>query len=292
MDTQLLNVIHTGLVNGRLIPYLGPGVLGLSDVPATVPAAPEVLVGKLTAKATVPHKIRNNLTAAAQFIENFKHRKTVTAAMTAAFSPSMPPTVLHRYLAALPTLPLCVHAWYDDLLQQALSEQGRSWGMVQGVSQAEHFGEWVHYFSADGSRRKDLNSATAEPVWPTLLYQPIGSVVPAANFLVSDSDYVEVLTEIDIQTPIPKTVQQLRSGRSFVFLGCRFSTQLERIFAQQIIKRSADKHWAVLPEEPTRNERRFLDLYHIQRIDTPLEDWVSALTALEQSATARRLAAN
>jgi hypothetical protein len=29
-------------------------------------------------------------------------------------------------------------------------------------------------------------------------------VRPAANFLVSDSDYVEVLTEIDIQTPIPR----------------------------------------------------------------------------------------
>jgi hypothetical protein len=292
MDTQLLNVIHTGLVNGRLIPYLGPGVLSLSDEPAAVPATPEVLVGKLTAKATVPHKIRNNLTAAAQFIENFKHRKTVAAAMTAAFSPRMPTTALHRYLAALPNLPLCVHAWYDNLPQQALSEQGRSWGMVQGVSQAEHFGEWVHYFNTDGSRRKDLNSATTEPSWPTLLYQPLGSVAPAANFLVSDSDYVEVLTEIDIQTPIPKMVQQLRSGRSFVFLGCRFSTQLERIFAQQIIKRSADEHWAVLPEEPTRNERRFLEQYHIQRIDTPLKEWAAGLIALDQSASARRMAAN
>jgi SIR2-like domain len=292
MDTQLLNVIHTGLVNGRLIPYLGPGVLSLSDTPAAVPATPEVLVGKLTSKATVPHKIRNNLTAAAQFIENFKHRKTVTAAMTAAFSPTMPPTALHRYLAALPSLPLCVHAWYDNLPQQALQKEGRAWGMVQGVSQAEHFGEWVHYFDADGTRRKDLNSATADPGWPTLLYEPIGCVAPAANFLVSDSDYVEVLTEIDIQTPIPKAVQQLRSGHGFVFLGCRFSTQLERIFSQQIIKRSADRHWAVLPEEPTRNERRFLEQYHIQRIDTPLGDWVNALIALEQSVAARRMAAN
>jgi hypothetical protein len=59
MDTQLLNVIHTGLVNGRLIPYLGPGVLSLSEAPAPIPATPAALVGKLTAKATVPHKIRN-----------------------------------------------------------------------------------------------------------------------------------------------------------------------------------------------------------------------------------------
>ncbi len=292
MDTQLLNVIHAGLVNGRVIPYLGPGVLALSEGHSSVPASPEVLVGKLTARASVPHKIRNNLTAAAQFIENFKHRKTVVAAMKEAFAPQIAPSVLHRYLASLPSLPLLVHAWYDDLPQRALAERDRQWGMVQGVSQAEHFGTWVHYFDATGARRDDLTTATAEPPWPTLLYEPIGSVTPAANFLVSDSDYVEVLTEIDIQTPIPRAVQQLRTGHSFVFLGCRFSTQLERIFAQQIIKRSSDRHWAVLPEAPTRNELRFLEQYHIQRIDTPLKEWVEALVALGQGATEQRLAAN
>jgi hypothetical protein len=292
VDTQLLNVIHTGLVNGRMIPYLGPGALNLPDEPSPLPATGDVLVTKLTAKASVPHKIRNNLTAAAQFIENFKHRKSVVASMTEAFSPPMAPTVLHRYLASLPCLPLWVHSWYDSLPQQALKDQERAWGMVQGVSQAEHFGEWVHCFDADGSRRLDLNAASVPSAWATLLYQPLGSVSPAANFLVSDSDFVEVLTEIDIQSPIPKIVQQLRGGRSFVFLGCRFSMQLERIFAQQIIKRSSDRHYAVLPDEPSKNERRFLEQHHIQRIDAPLRPWVAALATLQLSAASQRLAAN
>ncbi|MCP2848964.1 SIR2 family protein, partial [Salmonella enterica subsp. enterica serovar Typhimurium] len=73
-----------------------------------------------------------------------------------------------------------------------------------------------------------------------------------------DSDYVEVLTEIDIQTPIPQEVQALRSGRSFLFLGCRFNDQLTRSFARQIMKRSSDRHWALLPDEPTRMEAKFL----------------------------------
>jgi hypothetical protein len=292
MDAEQLISIHSALVNGRLMPYTGPGVLNLSDEPPQLPAAPDELVSRLTAKASVPHKIRNNLTAAAQFIENFKHRKTVAAALTEAFSPRMTPTVLHRYLAGLPRLPLWVHAWYDDLPQQALAERADSWGAVQGVSQAEHFGKWVHWFDSDGSRRDDLTAAAPQAPWARLLYQPLGSVAPAANFLVSDSDFVEVLTEIDIQTPIPLAIQQLRANRSFLFLGCRFSTQLERIFAQQIIKRSTGSHWAVLPEEPTRNELRFLARYGIERIATPLKEWVAALIALDRSATMQRKAAN
>ncbi|PKU24567.1 SIR2 family NAD-dependent protein deacylase [Telmatospirillum siberiense] len=272
----MLEQILSSLGEGRIIPYLGPGVLGLADTPSDLPASPLALVGHLTARASVPHKIRNNLTAAAQFIENFKHRKTVTAAMTEAFRSDAPPTALHRYLASLPGLPLLVHAWYDDLPQKALAGR-RDWGSVQGVSQAEHFGQWVHYFDADGAKTAGSTAETLPDDWQTLLYQPFGSIGPAGNFLVSDSDFVEVLTEIDIQTPIPQPVQELRRGRNFLFLGCRFANQLERSFAGQIMKRSSDLHWAVLPEEPTRNEARFMERQNIRRLDMPLADFMTAM---------------
>ncbi len=266
-----LRAIRAALEAGSAVPYLGAGALALAGPESTLPATPEQLVDRLTAKATVPHKIRKNLTAAAQFIENFRHRKTVSAGMTAAFAASAPPTDLHRFLAALPALPLLVHAWYDDLPQKALAAR-TNWGTVQGVSQAEHFGNWVHYFEAGGAP-----VAEHDDRWETLLYQPFGSVSPAANYLVSDSDFVEVLTEIDIQTPIPAPVVALRTGRHFLFLGCRFATQLDRIFARQIMKRSSDRHWAVFPGEPTRNEVRFMREQGIERVDLSLRDFVDAL---------------
>lgn len=266
--------IAQGLQSGQIIPYLGPSILKLDSVNAAVPGTPEELVLRLVAKASVPHKIRNNLTAAAQFIENFKHRKTVVNLMNEAFATAAQPTALHRYLAALPNLPLVVDVWYDSAMELAL-QQARpgNWGEVQGLSQAEHFGKWVQFYQADGSAASESEAAQ----WSTLLYKPIGSVMPEKNYLVSDSDYVEVLTEIDIQTPIPQQVQTIRSGRSFVFLGCRFSNQLERSFARQIIKRSSAQHWAVLPEEPTRNEKRFLAEQNIQRLALPLAEFVAAL---------------
>ncbi len=275
MTLEAVEEIRQALAQGLAIPYLGPGVLALAGEGCPLPASPGVLVDRLTAKASVPHKIRKNLTAAAQFIENFKHRKTVKAAMTEAFAASVPPTALHRYLAALPALRLVVHAWYDNLPQRALMGR-KGWGIVQGVSQAEHFGEWVHYFDGETEVR---SPAADGQEWMPLLYQPLGSVSPAANFLVSDSDFVEVLTEIDIQTPIPEAVQNIRKGRHFLFLGCRFSTQLERIFAQQIIKRSSDRHWAILPEAPTRNELKFLAQYNIQRVPMPLDAFIGLLAS-------------
>ncbi len=299
----MLSEIETGFQRGDVIPYLGPGVLALAREGNAVPASPEELVVQLISAATVPHKIRNNLTAAAQYIENFKHRKTVVAAMTKAFEHSPAPSGLHRWLAERSALPLLVNAWYDDLPQKALTGR-KNWGVVQGVSQAEHFGVWVNYFRPDGSlvpgkeRKQDGSGAKApadappETVgWQTLLYQPLGSVAPAANYIISDSDYVEVLTEIDIQTPIPETVQSVRKGRNFLFLGCRFATQIERSFARQIMKRSSDRHWAVIDGALTKNEVKFLREQNIERIDLPLADFVARLTGgQETAATAEAVA--
>ena len=115
MTTEAVETIRQDLASGLVIPYLGAGVLALAGENCPLPASPEVLVDRLTAKASVPHKIRKNLKAAAQFIENFKHRKTVVKAMTEAFAADVQPTALHQHLASIPALKLLVHAWYDDL---------------------------------------------------------------------------------------------------------------------------------------------------------------------------------
>lgn len=278
-----VDMIRDALLAGAVIPYLGPSVLALDARNEGVPTSPEALVKRLTAKVSVPHKIRNSLSASAQFIENFKHRKTVVNLMTEAFSAPVQPTELHRYLAGLTQLPMIVDMWYDNAMESALKAHSR-WGQIQGLSQSEHFGRWTQAYRNDGTKAE-----AAEVVgWTTLLYKPQGSITPATNFLVSDTDYVEVITEIDIQTPIPAIVQQRRSGRNFLFLGCRFANQLERTFARQIIKRSSAKHWAVLPEPPTKNELRFLAEQNIQRIEMSLAEFVATLTQAQPHDLPRR----
>ncbi|PXW94406.1 SIR2-like protein [Sphaerotilus hippei] len=261
--------VAEGLAAGTLVPYLGPGMLALCSG-STPPPDPLGLAQFLTAKVSVPGKIKNRLTAAAQFIENFKHRKTLVKAMVEAFATQAAPSPLHQWLATLGA-PFIVDTWYDDTMRSALA--GRSdWAEVQGLSQSEHFGTWVGWYGATGEGSPDPVEAR------TVLYKPWGGRAPAENFLVSDTDMVEVLTEIDIQTPIPALVQQRRSERGFVFLGCRFNDQLPRAFARQIMKRSGGPHYAVLPDEPSRMEVRFLEEQGITRIALPLADVAARLT--------------
>jgi hypothetical protein len=269
----LLTEVASRLRAGTMIPYLGPGLTGLSK--PTVPMNPEALAAFFGTKVALPRRAKGNAWAAAQHIESNKHRATVTALMAEAFASPVEPTPLHRHLASL-RLPMIVDTWYDGAMRAALAERS-DWGEVQGITRAG-IGEdrWYRFYDAAGAEADRAAAAG----WTTVLYKPHGSIAPARNFLISDADYVEVLTEIDIQTPIPGVVKDRRTERSFVFIGCRFNDQLLRTYARQITKRSSTMHYAIVePDMLTRNELRFLIDQGLTPIAMPLTRAVDVLTS-------------
>ncbi|GEC57311.1 hypothetical protein ABIF38_009028 [Bradyrhizobium japonicum] len=248
----ILADVAAGLRAASIVPYIGPGLAELSrpDVPTT----PEALSAFFASKVALPRRAKSNAWAAAQHIEISKHRSTVTALMAQAFARPVEPTALHDHLASL-SLPIIVDTWYDGAMRGALDKRD-GWGEVQGITRAS-IGEnrWYRFYDSIGQA---VDGVVADG-WATVLYKPHGGVQPAKNFLISDADYVEVLTEIDIQTPIPDIIKERRIGQSFLFIGCRFNDQLLRSYARQIIKRTAKTHYAIVDLDAlSRNELRFL----------------------------------
>jgi len=256
---------------GSIIPYLGPGLA--ATLKPAAPMNPEALAAFFGTKVALPRRAKGNAWAAAQHIESYKHRSTVTALMSEAFATPVEPTRLHHHLASL-RLPMIVDSWYDGAMRTALGERS-DWGEIQGITRAG-IGEdrWYRFYDAAGAE----SDRAAAKGWKTLLYKPHGAVTPAKNFLISDADYVEVLTEIDIQTPIPDAVKDRRTERSFVFIGCRFNDQLLRTYARQVTKRSTTLHYVIVePEALSKNEIKFFISQGFTQIAISLERAVEIL---------------
>lgn len=257
---------------GKIVPYLGPAISLLSN--PQVPMTPEALAEFFGTKVALPRRARGNAWASAQHIESFKHRSTLSALMGQAFATPVEPTPFHRYLASH-HLPMIVDTWYDGAMRAALASE-TGWGEIQGITRAG-IGEsrWYRFYDPAGVE----TDHTAAETWATLLYKPHGSVTPAKNFLISDADYVEVLTEIDIQTPIPDIVKDRRTERSFLFIGCRFHDQLLRTYARQVAKRSAATRYVIVePDSLTKNEVRFFIAQGLTPIGVPLARAIEILT--------------
>lgn len=260
-----------GVREGTLIPYLGAGVSAL--VPG-VPASPAALSAAIEAEVRVPRRAAGNMWAAAQFVESRRFRATLSTIVEKAFDVSATGNPVHDWIGRLRP-PMVVDAWYDDGLIETYRAGPGDWGWVQGVSRNGEWIEiWTRAYAPDGTLQ-----AAPDPGWGSLVYKPHGMARKGSSFLMSDSDYVEVLTEIDIQTPIPAEVKARRTGRGFLFLGCRFDDQMLRTFARQIMKRSGGVHVAVIEGALTRMEARFLEEQGIVRIDAPIAAVVEAIAA-------------
>ncbi len=272
-----LEAVAAEIVAGRIIPYVGPGLLDIGPR-VGVPTTPVALAMALHERAPVGAMLRGNMWGTAQFIEQRRHRKTLVAFLTDIFKAPVEPGALQTWLARLP-IPLVIDTWYDAGIARAFKAAGRNdFAQVQGITRAlETRDVWTKTYAADGSEIAPVAAAKAR----TIIYKPHGSIEPAGNFLVADSDYVEVLTEIDIQSPIPDVVKERRTGRGFLFVGCRFDDQMLRTYARQIMKRSGGPCYAVLDFEPTRMEERFFAEQGIEPIACGLAEAVGALTAVQ-----------
>lgn len=272
-DLDILEEAMNEVAGGKRIAYLGPGVSELSG--GTAPTTPEALCAKIEAEVRAPRRASGNMWSVAQYVESRKFRATLNDIVQRAFADSgAGANPIYDWIARVKP-PMVVDVWYDDGLLDAMKPG--NWGLVQGVSRN---GEWIDIFT------RTYDSAGTEidapdPAWETLVYKPHGRAAKGSSFLLSDSDYVEVLTEIDIQRPIPEEVQARRTGRPFLFVGCRFDDQMLRTFARQIVKRSSTGHIAVIEGPLTRMEQRFMEELGITRLDLPVSALSEALTVPE-----------
>jgi len=257
---------------GTLMPYLGPGVAALSGT--TAPTSYEDLAAWFATKVALPKRARGNAWASAQYIESARFRATLDHMMEAAFAAPVAPNSLHIAIASL-SPSLIVDTWYDAALRSAFAGM-TGWGEIHAASRARP-GEfrWYRAYNATGA---ECPVPDADQ-WRTLIYKPHGAIAPSPNFLISDADYVEVLTEIDIQTPIPDTVKTRRAQGGFLFLGCRFHDQTLRSYARQIAKRSGGNHVAVMEPGMAKNEQKFLAEMGAMVIEQPLGVFVDQLKA-------------
>jgi len=264
--------VRGALRAGQLAPYLGPGLLALSPNVA-IPTSYEQLAEFLGSRVTLPRRAKGNAWASAQFVESRQHRSSVTALLNQAFAAHVPPLAFHRFLVDLAP-PLIVDTWYDSALRQAFASKP-GWVEVQGITRAG-IGEARWFRAYDGAG--DAVSLDVAAAAKTLVYKPHGGIEPAGNYLITDADYVEVLTEIDIQNPIPECVRQRRSELGFLFLGCPFNDQMLRTYARQIQKRSRGPNFAVFErDELTRMERRFAAEIGLDIVICPLQEAVERL---------------
>jgi hypothetical protein len=272
MAQQLYSSIIVGLKNGCVIPYLGVGALKGSTHAATgipIPAGSDQLILAINRGKPMAPKLMYEFPRAAMHIELKSGRSAVNRALTTIYDdPEWSTPALYHWLSNL-DLPYLIDINRDTLLQRLYAQ--RPHYLIEGISRIGGTDYRFRIYRYQGGKYLEISQEELSVGIP-ILFKPMGTPWPAHNYIASDADYVDYITELMGGFAIPNYLKAYRKEKQYLFLGLRLNRDTERMVMTEITRfGDATLGWALI-EEPTAKERRFCDKMGITIIESGIDD--------------------
>jgi len=276
MDSSCFDDILEGLHSGRVVPYLGPGVLSDVTNPADgqhIPAEDEPLILALTGGKPLNARLMNEFPRAAMHIELKKGRKSLTTFLTDLYGKTAwSGGAVHQWLASL-SLPYVIDTNRDVRLQELWADRPHT--LVVGIARLSADPYRFRIWQNDGGAYREISLDAVDPQLP-VLFKPLGSPRPEPTFVASDADFVDYITELMGGFAVPRPVKERRIGKQYLILGLRLVRDTQRMILSDLIyDADSPAGWALIPE-PTSKERRYCAKKEIEILECAHSEFLAA----------------
>jgi hypothetical protein len=268
IPNDLLDQWQTGLADGSIVPYLGPGVL--ADVTSLadgrpMPATSDELILAMNNGRPMAPKLMYEFPRAAMNVELKRGRSAVTRFLDTTYG-------------ATQWTRSAVHDWLMQRRPRYVIDINRdtqlldSWAatphlLVLGCARLSGTGYRFKLYLSDGSGYRAIAPEDTDTTLP-VLFKPMGAPRPESSYIASDADYVDYITELMGGFAVPAFVKTLRRGKRYLLLGMRLNRDTERMVLSDLIHDAAGEPagWALIAEANDK-ERRFCKRLGIAIID-------------------------
>ena len=265
----------SGLHSGKIVPYLGPGVLAdvTDEAGEPIPADSESLIYAMNEGKPMANRLMYEFPRAAMHVELKRGRTFLTKFLSGLYGErNWSRARFHDWLATIkPGYVIDINR--DTQLQDTYADTPHT--LINGVARitgTEYRFKIYHY---DGSDYKEVEQTDVDPSQP-ILFKPMGCPKPDNNYIASDADYVDYITELMGGFAIPSFVKELRKGKQYLLLGMRLNRDTERMVMSDIIYGADEpKGWVLIPE-PNKKEQRYCKRLGLEIIEASIDDFLAA----------------
>lgn len=284
IPSELLDHWQTGLSDGSIVPYLGPGVL--ADVESKldgrpIPATGEQLILAMNNGQPMAPKLMYEFARAAMNVELKRGRSAVTRFLDATYGATKwTRAALHDWLGEIAP-PYVIDINRDTQLQDSYAHMPHL--LILGCARIGGTAYRFKLFAHDGDSYVEIDPAQADPGLP-VLFKPMGAPLPMSSYIASDADYVDYITELMGGFAVPSFVKARRKGKRYLLLGMRLDRDSERMVFSDLIYDAAKEPagWALIAA-PTDKERRFCARQGIEIVEATvgelLQEWSAEMVA-------------
>jgi len=277
MSSTVFSEILNGLYENKLVPYLGPGALFDATnklTGAAMPADSNSLILAMNNGKPMAPKLMYEFPRAAMNQELKRGRNFLGQFLTKLYGETeWTRAAVHDWLAEWkPAYVIDINR--DTQLQDSYADE--EYTLIVGVARitASAFRFRIYHF--DGSDYFEIPQEQVDLRLP-ILFKPMGSPKPEANYIASDADYVDYITELMGGFAIPDFLKEYRKGKQYLFIGVPLNRDSERMVMSDIVYGAAEKKGWVLNKNPTNKELRFCKKVGLEILNAGVEDLLDAV---------------
>jgi len=277
MSSTVFSEILNGLYENRVVPYIGPGALFDATnklTGAAMPADSNSLILSMNNGNPMAPKLMYEFPRAAMNQELKKGRNFLGQFLTKLYGETeWTRAAVHDWLAEWkPSYVIDINR--DTQLQDSYADVEHT--LIVGVARitASQFRYKIYHF--DGSDYFEIPQEQVDTRLP-ILFKPMGTPKPEANYIASDADYVDYITELMGGFAIPDFLKEYRKGKQYLFIGVPLNRDSERMVMSDIVDGAAGHKGWVLNKNPTAKELRYCKKIGLEIVNAGVEDLLAAV---------------
>jgi hypothetical protein len=287
-----------GMLDGRVVPLLGPGVRGTSPT-ADELAAP--LAEQFEAK-------QSRLTEVAQWVAVTLGERRLHAAIRGLVAAQSTPTDVHRFLADVPGIlrraglepryQLIISANYDAGLERAFEDANEPFDYVLYLANS---GCFVHVPWGENASGPVATRITEPRTYAELPIDDDGQLARTIivkihggadghegalawhdNYVVTEDQYIDYLPTQNIQDHLPIQILDKLTGSRCLFLGYVLRDWSARVFLRRIWtgKPISENSWAIEQAPDVLEKASWSLVGHVELLTASLSEYVSTLRSI------------
>lgn len=276
MSTTGFSEILNGLFENKVVPYLGPGALYDATNKFTGEAMPadsnSLILAMNNGKPMAP-KLMYEFPRAAMNQELKRGRNFLGQFLTKLYGETeWTRSAVHNWLADWkPAYVVDINR--DTQLQDSYADEEHT--LIVGVARITATAFRFKIYHYDGSSYFEISQELIDHRLP-VLFKPMGTPKPEANYIASDADYVDYITELMGGFAIPDFLKEYRKGKQYLFIGMPLNRDSERMVMSDIVYGAAEHKGWVLNKNPTNKELRFCKKIGLEILDAGVEELLLA----------------
>lgn len=276
MTNPIFAEIFNGLYENTVVPYLGPGVLfdaKNKQTGAPMPADSDSLILAMNDGQPMAKKLMYEFPRAAMNLELKRGRNFLGQFFDKLYAETeWTRATLHDWLAEWkPQYVIDINR--DTQLQATYAKEEHT--LIVGVARitASQFRYKLYHY--DGSSYREISQEEVNLRLP-ILFKPMGTPLPESNYIASDADYVDYITELMGGFAIPTFLKAYRKDKRYLFIGLPLNRDSERMVMRDIIYDATTPAGWVLNKNPTDKEKRFCKKMGLEIIDADIPELLDA----------------